>query len=449
MKVIFAEQDTCEDTHTKQNSGEDHVFRVAILAEEPLRWGSAKHLFQAILQNYAWKTHNKTYRIMVKYLYDKDIINGQLNTAKFDVLLVPGGGVGDGEAVVKGFTFSRKVRQWKKNISIFIQDGGGYVGICGGATLMTDLKTEDQKLHSFLERQYNKSSLGVSCISSYYTSIAIALFYPFQKNHPEKIGAMAYSFSFAPGETVDGERIHTGGAPIDFHIYRNHPIFNDRTQDTERIRWWGGPALIVPQNPDREVHVLARYPAQDISDNPAIRIHAWRYVGGVHGILLGFLKAARYIKKENDSLKKILWYAYFMIGDWELTDKIIKLDYANKPCITAEIYPNEKKGRILLCSAHPEYMVWWNGHITPVKQKGGACLGVGLHQWVEIDPLSKDASTELTYTWWLVRRFVAWAAKVPNDELPPIQMEEVIQEKSFLLKNVFWDRSPQNQMENI
>jgi glutamine amidotransferase-like uncharacterized protein len=446
---MLAEQGTYKELPTKKKFKDKQILRIAILAEEPLGWGSGKHFFPIILQDYTWKTQNKIYTITTQYIYDTDIVSGRLNTAEFDVLLVPGGGVGDGQAVMKGFPFSRKINRWKKNISAFIQDGGGYVGICGGAALMTSLKTEEEKPHSFLERLYNKSSLGVSCVSSYYTSIAFAFFYPFQKNHPEKIGAMAYVFSFAPGETVDGARVHTGGAPIDYQLCKNHPIFSDRPQDTQRIRWWGGPAFIVPQNPNRDVQVLARYPKQDISDNSSLRIHAWRYVGGLNGIFKGFLKAAAYIKKEKDSLKNLLLYTYYMLGDWQLTEKVIKLDYANKPAITAEEYPNEKKGRILLCSSHPEYMVWWNGHIIPVEEKKGTCLGLGLHQWKEIASFSKDASTELTHTWWMVRRFVAWAAKVPDDELPPVEKENVGKEESLLLKNVFWDGSARNQMENI
>jgi hypothetical protein len=94
-------------------------------------------------------------------------------------------------------------------------------------------------------------------------------------------------------------------------------------------------------------------------------------------------------------------------------------------------------------------MVWWNGHIIPVEEKKGTCLGLGLHQWKEIASFSKDASTELTHTWWMVRRFVAWTAKVPDDELPPVEKENVGKEESLLLKNVFWDGSARNQMKNI
>jgi putative intracellular protease/amidase len=426
-----------------------HVIRVAILAQEPLGWGSGKHFFPEILQGYTWRTADKTYSILTRYLYDKDIRKGRLNTDEFDVLLAPGGGVGDGQALMKGFHFCRTVRIWKENIASFIKDGGGYVGICGGTALMTDLKTAEKRPRTFLERQYNNSSLGVSCVSSYYKSIAFPLFYPFQKNHPEKIGAIAYVFSFAPGETVDGHRIHTGGVPIDFHLNKDHPLFSDFQKDTERIRWWGGPALIVPENPDREVRILAYYPERDLSETIEFRIHAWRYIGGIRGLLFAFLKAAQYIKKENNSLRNVLLYTYYMAGDWKVTDKVIELDYSNKPCITAEIYPNEKKGRILLCSAHPEYMVWWNGHITEAKDKDLTCLGTGLYRWEAIDSLSRNAHTELTYTWWMVRRFVAWAAKIPDDQLPPIKKDDSIKDNSILLKNVFWDGNLHNQMENI
>jgi len=438
---------------TKKNfkkNNEAHLIKVAILAEEPIGWGSGKHFFPIILNNYFWKVNNKTYKFIVNYIFDKDILKGKLNKSEFDVLLVPGGGVGDGQSIMKGFNFSRRVRKWKKKISTFIKDGGGYVGICGGTALLTDLKTEDKKPRTFLERQYNKSSLGVSCISSYYRTYAFPLFYPFQKNYPEKIGAAAYVFSFAPGETVDGARIHTGGVPLDFQICKDHPIFSDFIQSTQRIRWWGGPSLIVPENPDRNVKVLARYPRKDLSEDKSIQIHAWKYVGGIHGLFLAFLKALKFIKKENDTLKNVFLYTYYMAGNWKLTDKIIKLDYSNKPSITAEIYPNENEGRILLCTSHPEYMIWWDGYIVEMENKGFNCLGTGLHKWEGIAPLSRTSNKELIYNWWMVRRFVAWAAKVPDDHLPPINGKEIMKKEiSIISENIFWNDSLFNQMKNI
>ena len=438
------------DKNSKKNNRIQKI-RVAILAEESLGWGSGKHYFPIILDNYSWTTQNKTYEINIKYIFDKDIIKGRLTTSEYDVLLVPGGGVGDGESIMKGFTFLRSVRKWKKNISAFIQDGGGYVGICGGTALATGLETgENKKPRTFLERQYDKSSIEISCAASYYNTFAFPLLYPFQKKYPEEIGAAAYVFSFAPGETVDRVRIHSGGAPLDFQICKDHPIFSAFTHDTERIRWWGGPALILPEKPDRHVKILAKYPVQDLSENESTRIYAWKYIGGIRGLFIAFLKALKFIKKEKDNIKNVLLYTYYMAGNWEITDKIIELDYSNRPSITAEVYPNENKGRILLCTSHPEYMVWWNGHIEEMKNIDFNCLATGLHKWKEIKPLSKTVKNELTHTWWMVRRFVAWAAKVPDDHLPPIHDNTTTNNlQSIISENIFWNGRLITQMKNI
>jgi hypothetical protein len=426
-------------------------IRVAILAEEPLGWGSGKHFFSHILNTYTWTKNNTTYTINVQYLYDKDILRGKLTREHFDVFLVPGGGVGDGEAIMKGFIFLGHVRKWKKNIANFIKEGGGYVGICGGAALLTDLVTGEHKHpRTFLERMYHKSSLNISCVSSYYKTLSVPLLYPFQKKHPEKIGASAYVFSFAPGKTQEGTHIHTGGIPLDFHLCHNHPLFTDIPQDTLRIRWWGGPALHVSPQPGRKVTILARYPPTDPSDNKSTRIYAWRYTGGLSGLVRGLIKALRYIKKCKDTLKKVLLYTYYLSGPWEPTNKIIHLDYSNKPCITAEIYPNENKGRILLCTLHPEYMIWRNGHIKNTSPTPQTCLAQGLYHWENITPLSKTFPNEVMQNWWMIRRFVAWAAHVPATHLPPIEMgKEKHIKKSRIMENVFWDGSLANQIKNI
>jgi putative intracellular protease/amidase len=426
------------------------TIRVGILAEEPLGWGSGKHFFPIILDKYSWKRGEITYTFSVNFVYDDDILKGELIPSAYDVLLVPGGGVGDGLAVMKGFTFLPHVKKWKEGIALFIQNGGGYVGICGGTALITDLKTKDGTYRTFLERQYHKSSLGVSCVSHYYPHLAFPLLYPFQKQHPENIGAIGYVFSFAPGVTIDGARPYAGGASIDFQLRKDNPLFSDVGNENQRIRWWGGPSLIVPTTPDRDVKVLATYPSKDVSNDDALRIHAWRYVGGLHGLLRGFFKALRLLKKEHVSLNHLFLYAFYLAGKWELTDKTIMLDQANKPSITAEVYPNEHKGRILLCTAHPEYLAWWNGHIKERNDSEFPCLGTGLYQWEGITPLSKTGVQELTNTWWMVRRFVAWAAKVPDDHLPPRHEEKLSEEAyAFLAKDIFWDGSLLGQMNNI
>ena len=442
-----------EDTKSTTEIKETEVknIRVAILAEESLGWGSGKHYFPVILDGYTWTSGGTSYKFSTNYMFDKDILNGKLNVSEYDVLLVPGGGVGDGEAITKGFNNSRKVRKWKKHICKFIKDGGGCVGICGGTALITGLiKEPGTTPTTFFERQYDKSSLGISCVTSYYKDLALPLFNLSQRKHPEKIGAMGYIFSFAPGETTDGARIHTGGVPIDFQIRKDNPIFSDFSKETLRIRWWGGPALIVPENPDREVTILLRYPVEEMSENKSTRIYAWRYMGGIRGIISGIFRAFKMVKNENDSLKNVPMYAFYLAGDWKQSDKLIELNYSNKPCMTAEIYPNENKGRILLCAAHPEYMIWWNGQIEEIDDSGFNCIGEGFHRWNNIDSLSKTVEDEFTYTWWVVRRITAWAAKVPDNHLPLISKGKITEDAKLILsENIFWDSSLIDQMKNI
>ena len=425
------------------------TIRVAVLAEEPLGWDSGKPFFLALLQGYSWTAKNLRFQVVAEYLTDQDILNGRLTVDAFDVLVVPGGGVGDGHAITKGFTFSPRVRRWKKHIASYVEDGGGYVGICGGAALMTDLQTKQGKPRTFLVRQYQKSALSVSCISSYYRSFAFPLLYPFQRNHPEAVGAAAYVFSFAPGKTVDGAWVHTGGAPVDFRINRNHPLFAD-AKPVERIRWWGGPGLIVPEHPDREVHVLAWYPEVDLSSNPATRIYAWRYTGGVWGLKKAVFDAFRLVKKEHAPLKKTLLYSFYLAGGWQRTDRVINVDQANRPAITAEVYPNANKGRILLCTAHPEYMKWNQGHIQEHSGEEFTSIGTGFRRWEDVEALRTLLDTQVTATWWMVRRFVAWAAKVPDDLIPPIEAAIPSEaDQKQLLPYIVWDGSQANQFLTI
>jgi hypothetical protein len=432
-----------------QNNNLKKVIHIAILAEEPMGWGSGKHYFPMILDNYTWSINNITYQFKAEYIYDKDIIKGKLNVEKYDVFLVPGGGVGDGECITKGFELIPSVRKWKKNIADFIKKGGGYVGICGGTALLTSFKFESDKYHSVFERQYDKSAIGVSCVKSYYKEIAFPLFYPFQRNYPEKIGPIGYIFSFAPGQTTDNVKIHTGGVPMDFKIDKNNPIFSDVTDDIVKIRWWGGPGLILPKKSDREVKTLAWYPEKDLSEDDKTSINVWKYSGGPIGLLKGLWRAFKLIKKDKDRLRLLILYAYYLAGPWEKTNKKIIMDMSNKPSITSEIYPNKNKGRILLCTSHPEYMIWYNGIIKEIDKKVDG-IGYGFHKWENIDKLSKELIDEFTNTWWIVRRFTAWAAKIPDNQLPPIEKGIINDEaKKILSENVFWDGTLKNQMFNI
>lgn len=430
----------------------EHVsIRVAILADEPLGWGSGKHYFQRILQDYSWETKNRIYLFQTNYIYDKEIQQGKLSVDDYDVLLVPGGGVGDGESIIRGLPSFGKNTKWKNKIRTYVVQGGSYIGICGGSALLTDLSQgRHQQPTTLIERLYSKSSLNVSCIKHYYYDLAFPLFYPYQKKYPERIGATGYVFSFAPGKTTDGKSIHSGGVPVDFQVSKNNPIFSDYPDSTLRLRWWGGPGLVIPENTNRTINIIATYPVNDFSEDTTTQIKAWKYVGGFFGMLKGFFQALKEIKNNHREIKHLLLYTYFLASPWKKTETYIHLHLAQKPCITTEIYPNEHQGRILLCAAHPEYMVWWGGHIEEADEHNNISLADGLHQWKDIDPITSSAEKELTHSWWVVRRFAAWAAKVPDYELPPIEKSNLTPyDKDALYDNIFWDGTRINQMKNI
>ena len=182
-----------------------NTIRVAVLAEEPIGWSSGKHYFPVILNNYTWIIKDKTYRFSTEYIYDKDILQGKLNVSKYDVFLVPGGGVGDGEAIVKGFNFFPKVRKWKKEIQKFVKDGGGYVGICGGTTLCTSSdRGSDKKPASPFEKKYDAPGLSTFQwrVERYFY---LRLKPPFSRNLLIKRKFSSYLFSLPLICTIFGE----------------------------------------------------------------------------------------------------------------------------------------------------------------------------------------------------------------------------------------------------
>jgi hypothetical protein len=433
------------------SEGHQRTIRVAILADEPFFWRSRKYYHHIILHNYTWVIHNTTYRMDAAYLRDQDILHGQLNTSKYDVLLIPGGGVGNNQALMKGLTFLPKVRRFKRNITQFITQGGGCIGFCGGAAFITDLKKDPgEKPRTITERLYQKSSLHVSCVSSYFKHLAFPLFYPFQRNHPEQIGNSAYAFSFAPGTTKEGVRFHSIGCPVEIQIKKNNPIFSDFEENQLWIRWWAGQGLLVDEHPTRPVSVLATYPDYDLSEKEETRIYAWRYIGGIHGLFRSLLHAYRFVKKHHLLLKSIPLYIFYLAGDWSRTEQVINLNLGSKPCMTAEVYPSGGRGRIVLSAVHPEYMVWSGGYIEEVNSTQFHCIGTGLHQWKDVEPLSHSLQKEATQNWWILRRFVAWAAKVPDTDLPPKELGEITKEvMEGILKNIVWDGTFLQQIQSI
>jgi hypothetical protein len=387
---------------------ETYDIRVAMYAEDILI-ASGVDVFSQILKEYQWTVGEITYRVVLAPLYDKDIYRGRLTTKNFDVFFMPGGGGGGYVTLTKAYPRLFWVKLWKQNVEQFIKDGGSYFGICGGTYSFLGL---DRAARTPFENYFIKSALNVSVVRLSFESYANPIFCQVVGLPPESVGQAAYLYY--TGWNATGPVY--SGIPLDVSLNRSHPLFDDFLSETERIRWIGGPAYTVPAHPDRTVSVIAWYPALEMSENYSTRIHAWKYSGGLRGFLPGFFTSFGQARTLIEGLLNV----YTRARDWEMTQTIIATNFSNKPFMTAEVYPNEKAARILIYSGHPEYPVWWGGYIKDANDTAQNSLYDSLYHWTGIVAENQTKEDEATYNWWMIRRGIAWSAKLPDNDLPPV-----------------------------
>jgi hypothetical protein len=376
-----------------KNTSADNVIaiRVARHSAEGGYWST----FEYILNGYEWMIGNKTYKIYTSIITDDDIFNGKLTTENYDLLVFP---YSDAmKEMEKRFYPSIRNRIWKNKITDFVKAGGGYVGYCAPAITATGLNGKPETLLSKVVDDFNFEISGVELIFNSGIPVLSQL-----TGKPEKIGPIAYLW-------YSGAYI-----PLDVTVNNSNPIFDDLLECKRRISWCGGPAFELPEDPVFNVSVLAYFPEEEMSDNESTQIHAWKYTGGIRGFVKGFIKSGG---SSCGFIPGFLSYA----TDWKKTDKIIETNFANKPFMTMETYPNINKGRVVLCGGHPEAIVYWGGHIQEVEDTNYNSLSKGFHYFVNVTPFDETPEDEFTYNWWIVRRHVAWASKkVPNCDLPPV-----------------------------
>jgi len=375
-------------------------IRLAIYSIGDIYLSNIQRYFD-IFNGYQWKIGNKIYRFTLTTIDSKDIFRGELNTKNYDVFTI---GWMEASLMIMKLSQPRiKNIIWKNKIADFVKEGGGYFGSCSGSIIVTSgLSNQPETLY---EKQIERGGMHISQVESYIQGDLI--FLPQLTGHPEKIGSTAYVWF--SGWDIHNESALIGGCCLDVVVDKNNPIFNELHEDTQRIIWCGGPAYVVPEQ-SNNVKVIACYPSEEISDNKSTQIHAWKYTGRLIGFLKGFIES----NKMGGTIYNKLYFTPFKATDWEMTDKIIQIDRANKPFMTMEIYPNENLGRIILCAGHPEGRVWWGGHIEEAKDTSENNLFDSLHHWTDIVKMVDD------YCWWLFRREAAWAGKVPDNDLPPV-----------------------------
>jgi len=203
----------------------------------------AVKVLQYALQ-YGWTIDGVSYRFNVTEIGRQATLGRTLtplDTEHYDVLVIG--------ASARQYVHGLDPR-WKNSVQEFVADGGGYVGICGGANEASLGFTSTSTL---IDRIIDASSLGIANV--------------YINDHQDQEWQYLYKSS-----GLDG------GVPILCEL-SDHPIVSVSPTNPRLIRYEGGPGLYAGDSTDPlhgEIVPLAIY-AEEISDKAPI--HHWEKVG--------------------------------------------------------------------------------------------------------------------------------------------------------------------------
>jgi len=139
---IHGEISCHHESRTAGGAGGGTVIRIALYDSiSP----SVNQMEEAL--NYEWG--NGSYRMVVSRIDGDNILADELNADNYDVLFIGA----SGRQYFQGVT-----EKWKSEVKNFIYGGGGYVGICGGANIVSRGIEHPQY---FLDRVINRATLGI------------------------------------------------------------------------------------------------------------------------------------------------------------------------------------------------------------------------------------------------------------------------------------------------
>lgn len=191
--------------------------------------------------DYTWFIGNVKYTIKPKIITKEDIINGKL--AEYDVFIVPG--------AARSY-FDAYIPKWREEVIKFVANGGGYIGICGGANLASMGFNEKVSLNGLIN----------------FSVLKIANVYVNDQQDEEWQYLWKSNWRY-------------GGIPINVYIPKNNiPIFEGFYGSYRSIRYWGGPGMYYAGKEDKmlgEVIPLAIYAEEPMEIAP---LHYWKKING-------------------------------------------------------------------------------------------------------------------------------------------------------------------------
>ena len=317
------------------------------------------------------------------------------STNNYDLFIIPG--------IAEPYLFCAPnfdVTNWRSNIRSFVNNGGGYLGICGGAVAASSGLTGGDGITTPMERLIENSTLDLiraKAVQDFAHPMTATW-----AGYPSAVGQTAYLLY-----NVSDNYSRPTGVSIDLHsIDTSHAFFNGFQEPQVAIRWYGGPGFV-----SEGADILARYPIQEVSANINTRFHVWEYDGPITapvGITTNYLNPTDGDLNEYvDWLKNNMDFPHVVDYDM-ISEEYITTHVSNSGAIVADTYGN---GRAIVFGPHPEDWTWNEGYLQENPDTDSNTLKKGLYHW--------ESYTENNAPEWMIFRGAAWAVGIPDDELPP------------------------------
>lgn len=312
--------------------------------------------------NYQWTQNNKLYCFNMTIIDKNDVLGKgphPLTNENFDVFVIG--------ANAKSYLLDGLDKNWKAIVQNFVANGGGYLGICGGANAASQgFETSENMFH----RHVNKGVLGLANVYindnflgewQYLFKIGMDAFFR------DNVTNSSYPSYVTVNTTVEKNQGNT--------------IFSAYDENFRYISYAGGPGMYNASLTDQK-----------------------------YGPIIPLLKY-------NEELMHTKPIHYWMptLDGWNIF-KNISTNLLDKFAGIATTY--NSKGRVVLYGPHPEYpFVVINGSIQEYLGHGYLSFYTFSKQYV-YNYFGQLLS--IFNNIWIVRRSAAWAAHVPDEDLPPI-----------------------------
>ena len=191
---------------------------------------------------YEWEANETTYVLVVERIDNHDVLAGKLNKENYDALVIGASGRQYFHAITE---------RWKEKVKNFIYKGGGYLGICGGANIVSKGVEHPE---TFLDLLINEASLGI--VNIYIND-----------NQDEE-------WQYLWKDTGEDH------IPLKTWIDANCSIFKGYGEKSRLITYGGGPGMYLANESDKklgEVKPIAVYLEEPMDVAP---LHYWIWKNG-------------------------------------------------------------------------------------------------------------------------------------------------------------------------